>query len=349
MNIYDQQKSNRRQTVAIVFVFLIFFAFLGLGFDGLILRRRVPLFNSLPSDYYSETENGGFVGIKSAEKYDFPIGTAVALLAAFIIVISSAAGGPKMVLRSTSAREANPAVPLENQFINVVEEMSLAAGIPKPKVYIVPDADPNAFATGFSPQKSYVAATAGLLQSLNREELQGVVAHEISHVKNYDVRLMTMVAALAGAIALLSNFMFRTRSSGRALSSGSSGSGRKSGGGGGGILVILWFVLIILAPIISRLMAMAISRKREYLADASGAEITRNPSALISALTKIHNAVAPTRSINGVGVAHMCIDDPRGNAFDNKEGFFADLFSTHPPMAKRINALKAMAYQNSGV
>ena len=219
------------------------------------------------------------------------------------------------------------------------------AGLPKPKIYIVPDPDPNAFATGPSPEKASIAVTSGLLDKLNREELQGVIGHEMSHVRNYDTRLMTVVAALAGAILLLSDWSRR----GLWWGGGSrrSSSDRDGGSGNGPLAIVffvLWLVSIILAPIIAQIVAMAVSREREYLADASGAELTRNPLALASALEKIDAAVEPTASIKQ-GIAHLCIADPRGRKLNESEGAFANLLGTHPPIAKRIALLNEMAYR----
>jgi len=215
--------------------------------------------------------------------------------------------------------------------------MAIADGVPEPQGYIIPVSDLNAFATGFSPSNSYIAITEGLLQNLNREELQAVIAHEMSHIRNYDIRLMTIASVLMNSIGLISDWAMR---SSRYRSSSSSN--RK--GGAGAILFIVWLILIIIAPLLSRIIAMAISRQREYLADASACELTRNPKGLISALEKIRMAVQPTYTINN-GIAHMCITDPRGSLIEEKEGLLADLFATHPPMEKRILALKIMAYQ----
>jgi heat shock protein HtpX len=228
---------------------------------------------------------------------------------------------------------------------NVVDEMSIAAGLPRPQVYVVPDDDPNAFATGKDPAHSYIAVTEGLVQTLSREELQGVIAHEMSHVRNYDIRLMTVVAALVGAILLISDAARHMMRFGGGRG-GVRGGGKKSKGGGPIMLIVfaIWLLALILAPIISQLLAMAVSRKREYLADASGAELTRNPLALANALERIESAEAPTASIKK-GTAHLCIADPLGRAFNAKEGFMAELFGTHPPISKRITLLKSMAYQ----
>jgi len=233
-------------------------------------------------------------------------------------------------------------VPAEKQFVNVVEEMSIAAGIPPPKAYVVPDPDPNAFAVGRDPAHASIAVTQGLLDKLDREELQGVVSHEMSHVRNLDIRAMTLVTALFGAATLLADVSRRGLYWGGGRSRGRDS--RDSGGGGGLGLIFfaLWILLAILAPILGKMLVLAVSRSREYLADASGAELTRNPLGLASALRKIDDAHEPTRLINQ-GSAHLCITDPRGMALNDSEGGMANLFGTHPPIAKRIQILESMA------
>jgi len=208
----------------------------------------------------------------------------------------------------------------------------------------VADPDPNAFATGRGPGHASIAVTRGLLDVLDREELQGVVAHEMSHVKNLDVRVMTIVAALVGAVALLSDWARRGMWWGGGSRRRDSDDGDRGGGLTGLLFFILWIVAIMLAPLMAQLLAMMVSRGREYLADASGAELTRNPMGLARALEKIDAAVAPTRTINH-GSAHLCIADPLGRQVNLKEGFVSDLFASHPPMAARIAALKEMAFQ----
>lgn len=299
-------------------VFTVFLGLIGFGFDAFYL-------NSINEDVF------------------FPIGTVIALVFGSVSAAWSLGSGAKAVLSSTNAVPADPNIPAQKQLLNIVDEMSIASGLPQPQVYVVPDPDPNAFATGKDPEHSSIAVTQGLLDSLNREELQGVVAHEMSHIRNYDIRLMTVIAAMMGAILLLSDWARR------GLFWGGGGKRKsRSGGSGGGpltlILLALWIIGVILAPIISQLMAMAVSRKREYLADASGAELTRNPLGLVHALQKLENASAPTASIKR-GAAHLCIVDPLGRKMNAKEGFAAELLGTHPPMDKRIIALEAMAYQ----
>ncbi len=317
-NLYDQQKRNIARTRVILVGFVLFLAFLGMGADAFL---------------YGSGAGPGF-----------PIATLGALCLGAFSAWWALAGGDKAVLESTHAAPVNLNDPKQRMLENVVEEMAIAGGVPKPAVYVIPDSDPNAFATGPGPQKSSIAVTRGLLDSLNREELQGVVSHEMSHVKNYDIRLMTVVAALVGSVLLLSDW-------GRRGLWWGGGRRRSRDGGGSGALALVffavWLVSLILAPLIAQLVAMSVSREREYLADASGGELTRNPLALASALEKIDAAVTPTESIKQ-GVAHLCIADPRGRALNEREGTWANLFSTHPPIAKRIALLKEMAYQAAG-
>ena len=320
INLYDQQRRNVRRTWMILFGFVVFLAFLGMGMDAFLYGSGVG--PGIPVATLGALCLGGFSAWWALE------------------------GGDKAVLESTNAIPIDPSDPKQKMLDNVVEEMAIAAGVPKPAVYIIPDPDPNAFATGKGPEKSSIAVTAGLLQTLTREELQGVVSHELSHVRNYDIRVMTVVAALVGSVLLLSDW-------GRRGLWWGGGRRRSSNGNGGGsgplaiLFFVVWIVSLLLAPLIAQLVAMAVSREREYLADASGAELTRNPLSLASALQKIDSAVAPTASIKQ-GVAHLCIADPRGRALNDREGGWANLFSTHPPISKRIALLREMAYQRTG-
>src|SRR5262245_42288597 len=199
--------------------------------------------------------------------------------------------------------------------------MAIASGLPKPKVYIVPDDDPNAFATGRDQATASIAVTEGLLRTLSRDELQGVIAHEMAHVRNLDIRLMTLLAGMVGAIALMSDGMGRMLRGGRVSGRGfSSGSGGRSNGKGGNplaiVVLVLWLLTLLVAPIVSRILAMAVSRKREFLADATGAQFTRNPMALATALQKLESASSPTQAITR-GAAHLCIVDPAPGLFSN--------------------------------
>jgi heat shock protein HtpX len=321
-NLYEQQSANRRVTVLVLCGFVAFFVLLGLGLDVYLL---------------------GFDPLQPEESpgIPFPLGTGAAFTFAAFAAARSFAAGDSSILASATATPIDESDPQFRQLINVRDEMSIAAGLPRPRLFLIPDPDPNAFATGRDPLHSSIAVTRGLVERLNREELQGVVAHEMSHIRNYDTRLMTVVAALIGAVMLLTEFGIRALrlGGGRKRSSSS-----KSGGGMGGPLFILWILGLVLAPLISQILAMAVSRQREYLADASGAELTRNPGALAGALEKIDGATDPTRLIKK-GTGHLCIADPLGTAANEREGFLADLFGTHPPIRKRIAALKGMAYQ----
>jgi heat shock protein HtpX len=241
---------------------------------------------------------------------------------------------------------ADDASPEVKRLMNVVTEMAIAAGVPMPRVHLIDEPDPNAFATGRDPDHASIAVTTGLLKTMSREELQGVVAHEMAHVRNLDTRTMTVVAALLGAVLLLSDWATRLR---LGLPS-SRDSKRKDGVSLGGpfvvVLLAVWLLTVLLTPLIGRLLATAVSRRREYLADASGAELTRNPLGLASALRKLEAATAPTARIYR-GTAHLCIADPLGSAVNDREGWLADLFATHPPIADRIGRLEAMAYRRS--
>jgi heat shock protein HtpX len=247
------------------------------------------------------------------------------------------------VLNALHARRlATPATLEERELDNVVTEMAIAAGLPKPQIYVIEDPAPNAFATGRDPGRASIGVTQGLLDLLDREETQGVIAHEISHIRNYDTRTMTLVAALLGTLILIADW------SARAMRWGGAGSGRgrreeRGRGGGANPLALVAIVFIVLAPLLSRLLAMAVSRQREYLADASGVELTRNPTGLARALERIGQSTSPMRHATQ-GTAHLFISDPLERRLNDRESFLADLFSTHPPLARRIERLREMGY-----
>jgi heat shock protein HtpX len=330
VNLYEQQAANRRGTWLVMAGFILLLLIVGVGFD---------LFVANVGDVF------------------VPIGTVTALAIGGGQAWWSLRFGDRAVLRSAAARRLDDLLaesPSEDvrlryvQVNNVVEEMAIAAGLPKPTVYVVPDPDPNAFATGPDAAHASIAVTEGLLKTLSRDELQGVIAHEMSHVRNLDIRLMTVVAALVGALALLADWAGRWMRFGGAPRRSDSGKRGKDSGGGAILLVFLvvWIVAVVLAPIVGQLLAMAVSRRREYLADASGAELTRNPLALAEALEKIEQAVEPTASIKR-GTAHLCIADPLGRVVNRSTGEWASLWATHPPMQARIAALKQMAFQTA--
>jgi heat shock protein HtpX len=250
-----------------------------------------------------------------------------ALAISSVSALGSYFAGDKIVLGMSQAHEVSDQQ--EPQLHHVIEELAIGAGIPKPKVYVIEDSAPNAFATGRDPKHSSVAVTRGLLTKLDRTELQGVLAHELSHVRNFDIRVMLIVAVLLGMAALLSDWIFRGMFFG--------GRGRGRDRGGNAILLVVALVLAILTPIIAQLIQLAVSRRREYLADASGALLTRYPEGLASALRKIaadkdalevaNKATAP------LYIANPLHDDPR---------FLDGLFDTHPPIQERIKRLEAM-------
>jgi heat shock protein HtpX len=333
-DLFSQQQSNRVRSRLLIAGFIAFFAWLGFGGDWLLWQ------------FTMDAAPGGY-------RHVVPWLGMLLTAAATIATIVAWRKGPERVLWSTNAFEViDPANEDERRLVNVVEEMAIAGGIPRPRIWIVPDEDPNAFATGRDPAAAHVAVTAGLLTQLNRDELQAVIAHELGHVKNLDMRLMTLLAALVGAVALVGDFMGRAMRSGGRLHVRSSGGGRRGGGKKGGnpvliVVLVLWVLSWLLAPLVTRLLALGVSRKREYLADAMSAQFTRNPGALASALHKIEHAEAATTSIKR-GSAHLCIADPLGRRLSNREGYFAELFGTHPPMAIRVAKLKAMAYRHDG-
>jgi heat shock protein HtpX len=329
-NLFAQQEANRRRSTWLVIGFIIFFGWVGFGGDlafGLLTADA-------PAGSYHHVIP--FIGI-------------VTSLAAGGICWYSWRFGPRQVLWSTGAREiVEPATAEERQLVNVVEEMAIASGLPKPRVWIVPDDDPNAFATGRDAATASIAVTAGLLRTLSRDELQGVVAHELAHVRNLDIRLMTLMAGMVGAIALMSDGMGRMMRGSRGVrGSGGSGGGGGRGKGGGNplalVVLVLWLLTLVVAPIVSRILAMAVSRKREYLADASGVQFPRNPLALASALEKLDAAASPTRAITQ-GAAHLCIVDPSPNFLSARDGALADAFASHPPIRQRIARLQEMGY-----
>src|SRR5437764_5917334 len=221
----------------------------------------------------------------------------------------------------------------EPELYRVVENLSIGSGLPTPKVYVIEDGAPNAFATGRDPKHASVTATRGLLNKLDKPELEGVIAHEMSHVGNYDIRVMTITVVLVGLVALLADFFMRWTWFG----AGNRGNNRDRGGGGYAILLAVAILFAILAPIAAQLIQLAISRQREYLADASGALLCRNPGAIASALEKIAGDPDPLEEANKA-TAHLYFSNPLAD----HSSFLNNLFSTHPPIEERIRLLRAM-------
>jgi heat shock protein HtpX len=300
---YAQIAANRRQSLLLVIFVTAFLAVFGFIIGYAISGRP----------------EGGYVA------------TGIAVLIALLMSVVSYYSGDSLVLAASHARQVSDQD--APQLMNVVRELSIAANIPPPKVYIIDDTAPNAFATGRDPQHASLAITTGLLQKLNREELQGVVGHELSHVRNLDIRFALLVGVLVGSIVLLADFFLRYTWW---------GGGRRSGrrGGEGGALIVLYviaLVLAIVAPFIARLVQLAVSRQREYLADASSVELTRNPVGLENALAKIASDQEPLEVANRA-TQHLYFVNPIKKLEQRSSG----LFSTHPPIVDRINRLRAL-------
>jgi len=300
--MYSQIDSNKRKTILLMMVFIIFILFL-----AWVFQQIYPEYGYAP--------------------------VIIAVIVAGLMSSLSYFSGDRVALATAGAK--GPIEKNDNPYVyRLVENLCMTAGMPMPKVYIIPDSALNGFATGRDPKHASIALTQGIIDGLENEELEGVVAHELSHIKNYDIRLMMVVIVLVGIIALLADWMIRVQWSGggRRKSSGS------SGGNLGAILMVLGIILAILSPLIAQLIKLAVSRKREFLADASGSLLTRYPEGLARALEKIAHS-EPTKRANNA-IAHLYIANP----FGTKAGLgIKKLFSTHPPIAERVAALRQMA------
>ncbi|MEK7537705.1 MAG: M48 family metallopeptidase [Patescibacteria group bacterium] len=261
-----------------------------------------------------------------------PIGLVIAVIVAVGMSLVGYYSGDKIALATAGAQ--GPIKKEDQAYLyTMVENLCIAAGLPMPRVYLMNDPQINAFATGRGPERASIAVTTGAIEQLENEELEGVLAHELSHVKNYDVRYMTLVAILVGILTLLSNYFWRASFFG----------GRRRGNDSGGgqlqaIFMIIGLVLIIIAPILGQLIQLAVSRKREFLADASGTLLTRYPEGLARALEKIGAATDAPLDHANQATAHLYISNPFGPQVKG----FNKLFSTHPPIAERVKALRAM-------
>jgi heat shock protein HtpX len=256
----------------------------------------------------------------------------IASIIAIIYAWTSYYYSDKMVLGVSGAKEVQ-----KNQapeLYRIVENLAITAGLPTPKIYIIEDTAPNAFATGRDPQHAVVAVTSGILEKLDKDELQGVIAHELSHVGNYDIRLMSLVVVLVTVAALLSDFFLRMTFWGR-------NNNNEEGGQLQVVFMVAGIVLAILAPIVGTLIQLSISRKREYLADASGALLTRYPEGLVGALQKISSDTEPLEAANKA-TANLYIVNPLRENVEGGRKLFASLFSTHPPIEERIRRLQEM-------
>jgi heat shock protein HtpX len=300
LNIYDAVAANRWRTAALITVF-----------TGILIALGYVV-----GEVFAP---GGGVAMVPA-----------ALGLSGVSATASYFAGDKLVLAQSQARELKGGE--EPQLLNVVETLSIGLGVPPPRIYLIDDTAPNAFATGRDPKHASIAVTRGLLQKLDRTELEGVIAHELSHVGNHDIRVMLLVTVLVGTIALLSDWMLRSF----AWGGGRRGRDRGSGSGGTVVLVIA-IALAILTPIIATLIQLAVSRQREYLADASGALLTRYPPGLASALRKIA-ADKEALEVANKATASLYFANPLKDAPRAMDG----LFDTHPPIAERIRRLEAM-------
>jgi len=297
LSIYDAAAANRWRTLLLIAVF----------------TALVALLAYFVGEYFAP---GGGIAILP---FAFAISIGSALVSYF--------AGDKLILAQSQARELGPSE--APQLRNIVEALALGLGIPTPKIYVIEDSAPNAFATGRDPQHASIAVTRGLLDKLDRTELEGVIAHELSHVGNRDIRVMVLVVVLVGTVALLADWMWRSMFWGR-------GRGRDRGGAGT-IIAVIAIALAVLTPIIATLIQLAVSRQREYLADASGALLTRYPPGLASALRKIAADKEPLEVANKA-TASLYIANPLKDA----PAFFDHLFDTHPPIEERIKRLEAM-------
>lgn len=276
--------------------------------------------------------------------FDYILGYGIVGLVIALVIAGVSAGiaywkSDSVALAMSRARPADPQE--YARLHNLVEGLCIAAGLPKPRVYVIDDPAPNAFATGRDPKHAAVAVTTGLLQKMNRIELEGVLAHELSHVKNYDILVSTLAVTLVGVVAILSDFGIRMLWFGGGRRSNSD-SDRGGGGGPAAILFIVGIALLILSPLIARAMQFAVSRRRESLADISGVELTRYPPGLISALRKLEGDQTVVGS-SSRATAHLWIEQPLART--PEEGRLSRinrLFDTHPPLAERIQALEQL-------
>ncbi|HET7738295.1 MAG TPA: M48 family metallopeptidase [Tepidiformaceae bacterium] len=298
--VYDRIGANKRETWILLFGFVVLIG----GLVGVIL--------------YATGAPIGFMGVA---------GIALIFYALFSYFVSTS-----VVLSISGAHEVTKDE--EWEFVRRVENLSIGAGLPMPRTWVLEDSAPNAFATGRDPDHSHVVVTRGLLDKLEPIELEGVLAHELSHIGNYDIRVMTIVTVLVGMVALISDFFLRFSMYGAGSRRGS----KDKGGGGAALVLILVAILAaVLAPIIAQVIKLAVSRRREYLADASGALLCRNPEALARALEKIAGDDEPLEAANKA-TAHLYISNP----LKEHQSFLNNLFQTHPPIEERIRLLRSM-------
>ena len=308
-NIYEVQQSNKIKSGVITTLFFLF-SVVAIYF----IASAFGIYNGY------ETGGFGYVGI--------------ALIFSGISTFISYYYSDKIVLGISGARLANSKE--DKIFTSVAENICIGAGLPKPKLYVIEDSAPNAFATGRDPEHAVICVTTGLLDKLTRTELEGVVAHELSHIKNYDIRLMSIVSVTVGLIALLGDWFFRARLFGGGKSRD------RDDNQLGAIIMVIGIIFAILSPIIAQLIQLAISRRREFMADAGSVALTRQPQGLITALEKISADHEPLEVANKA-TAHLYIANPFKDKAGGSIGWFAGLFNTHPPINERISILQKMS------
>lgn len=301
MNFTEQQRRNRQRTILLLAAFAALFAAVGLLVDLTVVGAPLP------------------------------VATLGSLAVAGLTGWLGWRRGADWVLASLLAEPLRDDEPEHRQFANIATEMAIAAGLPRPRLFVIPDPAPNALATGTTPGDAAIAVTAGALALLDREETQGVVAHEMAHLANRDTAVMTLVSVLFGGLLMLADWarrsLYFSRQGGRAAPP---------------LTILLLPLLVLLTPLLSRLLAMAVSRRREYQADATAVAFTRNPEGLARALEKIAASEFPMRAATR-GSAHLFIVTPLRRRADEREGAWADLFATHPPLAHRIALLRGLA------
>jgi heat shock protein HtpX len=307
-NVYESVSANQRKSALVV-----------VGFIAFVFTSAFLLTKAIAAYYGYQATGFEFTGFALI----------ISGLGSFISYYYS----DKVILTLSGARPADKR--RDYQLFTVTENLSMAAGVPMPKLYVIEDTAPNAFATGRDPQHAAVCATSGLLTKLNRTELEGVIGHELAHVTNYDTRLMSIVTVLVGVLTLLGDWLLRSSWYGRSRRSD------KEEGASGAAFMAIGLVLAFLSPFIAQIIQLAISRSREYLADASSVKLTRQPSGLISALRKLDSDKEPLEAANKA-TAHLYIVNPLKNRHD-AIGWFSSLFNTHPPIADRIKKLESMA------
>jgi heat shock protein HtpX len=315
--VYSQIASNKRRSVLFIGIFFLIWIAIG-ALGGLLFI----VFASRHQAYQGGPVTATHYGIGPVVA-----GMVLCAVLALIGVIYSLTAGAALVLRVSGAEPADPV--RYQQIHDLVESLAIGEGIPKPAVYVIDDPSPNAFATGVSPDKAAITYTTGLLGMMNREELEGVTGHEMSHIKNHDIRLLLVVGTMIGMAALLASILWR--------SAFYSSMGR-SRDNSGLILLAVGGLLAFVGFIFGPLIRLALSRRRESLADASGVELTRNPAGLLSALKKLQQNDVPFKKMNHATAA-MCIDDP----LQHHETWTHRLYDTHPPIEERIATLEKMA------